>query len=139
MSSADRVFQPVSDNIGDQDKIASALSCIEAFTACFNARDLDGMDARLHFPHLILSAEKFILWQKPGQLPDGFFDDLAATTGWHHTTYHEKRAVLVSPNKVHMFVDYSRDREDGSIISRHENLWIITFDDGRWGIKQRSY
>ena len=21
----------------------------------------------------------------------------------------------------------------------HENLWIVTFDAGRWGIKQRSY
>jgi hypothetical protein len=34
---------------------------------------------------------------------------------------------------------YSRNRADGSIITQHRNLWIVTWQDGRWGIKQRSY
>ncbi|MGY3485691.1 hypothetical protein ACVW1C_003574 [Bradyrhizobium sp. USDA 4011] len=34
---------------------------------------------------------------------------------------------------------YSRDRTDGSIASRHRNLWIVTSENGRWGIKLRSY
>jgi hypothetical protein len=43
------------------------------------------------------------------------------------------------PAKGHLFVEYSRNRADGSIITLHQNLWIVTYDGGRWGIKQRSY
>lgn len=96
------------------------------------------MDALLHFPHAVLSAEKLIVWQSKGNLPPNFFDDLARDTGWDRTVYHDKRAVLVSPRKVHLFVGYSRNRVDGAIITMHKNLWVVTYDDGRWGIKQRS-
>jgi hypothetical protein len=41
--------------------VAAAIECVEAFTDCFNARDLEGMDAKLHFPHVIFSGEKLVL------------------------------------------------------------------------------
>jgi hypothetical protein len=63
----------------------------------------------------------------------------AALAGWHHTAYQEKQVVLVSPRKVHLLVTYSRNRADGSIITEHRNVWIVTWQDGHWGIKQRSY
>jgi hypothetical protein len=123
----------------DEPAIAGAIACVEAFTERFNARDAEGMDGLLHFPHLILAGEKLTLWKTPGQLPPGFFDDLAAGTGWARSTYHAKRVVLAAPRKVHLLIEYSRDRDDGTIISRHANMWIVTFEDGRWGVKQRSY
>lgn len=135
----DTLFTPPGDDADRDAAIAAAIDCIEAFTERFNARDPAGMDSLLHFPHVILSGETLIVWKAPGQLAAGFFEDLTAATGWDHSTYHAKRAVLVNPRKVHLLIEYSRDRADGSIISRHANLWIVTFDDGRWGIKQRSY
>ena len=116
----------------------AALACIAAFTERFNARDLVGMDAALHFPHLILTGEHLVIWKAPGQLPPGFFEELA-TTGWARSTYHAQQVVLASDRKVHLLVDYSRDRADGTQISHHQNLWIVTLQDGRWGLKQRSY
>ena len=118
--------------------IAAAIACVEAFTERFNAGDAAGMDALLHFPHVILDGARLIVWKTPGQLPQGYFDGLAAA-GWRRSTYHDKRVVLSSPNKVHLLVDYSRDGEGGAVLSRHANLWIVTFEDGRWGVKQRSY
>ena len=61
----------------------------------FNARDLVGMDALLHFPRVILSGEQLVIWQEPGHPPPSFFEDLAASTGWHHTAYQAKHAVEV--------------------------------------------
>jgi hypothetical protein len=139
MSNPASQFIPVGDDIDEAAKIASVIECVEAFTDCFNARDLEGMDARLHFPHVILSGEKLVLWDKPGQLPSTFFEGLSESTGWHHSRYQAKHPVLVSPRKVHLVVDYTRNRSDGSVITSHRNLWIVTFDRGRWGIKQRSY
>lgn len=118
--------------------VAAAIACIEAFTERFNARDPAGMDATLHFPHLILADEKLLIWKAPGQVSAAYFDELAAS-GWAHSTYHAQQVVLASSRKVHLLVDYSRDRTDGTQISRHQNLWIVTLEDGRWGLKQRSY
>lgn len=117
----------------------AAIATVDAFTDRFNARDLDGMDAHLHFPHVILSAERLVVWDRPGQMPRDFFERLVATTGWHHTAYLAQRPVLIGVRKVHLFVDYTRNRADGSVITRHQNLWIVTRDEDRWGIKQRSY
>lgn len=138
-TSTDSLFQPVSHEPDDAKAIASAIACIEAFTTCFNARDLAGMDACLHFPHIILSGERMLIWPKGGQMPSSFFDDLHRDTGWVETRYLRQEAVLVSPAKVHLVLEYTRNRADGSIISRHFNLWIVTCDGERWGIKQRSY
>ncbi|WGS21252.1 MULTISPECIES: hypothetical protein [unclassified Bradyrhizobium] len=139
MSTTDNLFQPRSDAADDATMIAEAIGCIERFTERFNARDLAGMDALLHFPHVILSGEQLVIWDEVGKLPASFFDDLSRTTGWAKTTYQRKDPVLVSPRKVHLVVEYTRDRADGSIASRHRNLWIVTSENGRWGIKQRSY
>lgn len=117
---------------------AAAIACIEAFTDRFNARDPAGMDATLHFPHLILADAQLVIWTAPGQLSPTYFDELEAT-GWARSTYHAKQVVLASDRKAHLLVDYSRDRADGTQISRHQNLWIVTLEDGRWGLKQRSY
>lgn len=120
------------------DPESAAIACIEAFTERFNACDPVGMDATLHFPHLILADEHLVIWKGPGQLAADYFDELAAT-GWARSAYHAKQVVLASTKKVHLLVDYSRDRADGTQISRHQNLWIVTLQDGRWGLKQRSY
>lgn len=115
-----------------------ALACLASFTERFNARDAAGMDGHLHFPHAMLVGERLVVWKTPGQLPAGYFDDLAAQ-GWARSTYHETHVVLADDRKVHVLVDYSRDDADGRPLSRHQNLWIVTFESGRWGVKLRSY
>jgi ribosomal protein S18 acetylase RimI-like enzyme len=133
------VFLPEGDGANPEEMVRAAVATADAFTECFNARDLAGMDARLHFPHVILSGERLIVWDGPGQMPQGFFDDLTRTTGWDRTITTGRQAVLVSTRKVHLLMDYTRNRADGSVITRHRNLWVVTHDGGRWGIKQRSY
>lgn len=128
----------MSKRIEHPQAIAAAVACVEAFTERFNARDPAGMDGLLHFPHVILDGERLVVWKTPGQLPADFFEGVAAR-GWRRSTYQDKRAVLSSPTKVHLLIEYSRDGEGGAVLSRHANLWIVTFENGRWGIRQRSY
>jgi len=142
MTTLNALFVPHHDRDSDSDSaamIAAAIDCIEAFTDRFNARDLAGMDAHLHFPHVIMSAETLVVWDTPNQVPADFFDVMTRDSGWDRTVYVDRQAVLVSPRKVHLLVTYTRNRADGSVISQHENLWIVTQEAGRWGIKARSY
>ena len=140
MTFSKTLFTPMTtEPLSDATAINDSLACVGAFTNAFNRRDLGAMDALLHFPHVILSAEKLVIWNAPGALPPDFFNDLARETGWAYTVSLGNRAVLVSPCKVHLLVEYSRNREDGAVLSTHSNFWIVTYDSGRWGIKERSY
>jgi hypothetical protein len=118
--------------------IVAAEACIDAFTAAFNARDAAGMDAHLHFPHVIFYGAQQIIWDKPRQLPEDFFEKLAES-GWAKTVYEYKLPILVSPDKVHFRVCYTRRAADGSVLTRHENVWVVTRIADRWGIALRSY
>jgi hypothetical protein len=131
-------FKPIESGESAAELIAGAEACLEGFTACFNARDRAGMDMHLHFPHVMFSGAERLVWERPGQLPDNFFDKLTET-GWAKTVYEEKLPVLVSPDKVHFRVRYSRRAIDGRVLTEHENIWFITRIGGRWGIALRSY
>ena len=50
-----------------------------------------------------------------------------------------REVILVSDNKVHLKYGYSRITVDGTIMSKHDNVWILTFLNGIWGIQIRSY
>jgi hypothetical protein len=138
MSEYAAFFQPVASGESATELIAGAEACLEGFTACFNSRDRAGMDGHLHFPHTMFSGAEQVVWEKPGQLSEGFFDELKKT-GWANTVYEEKQPVLVSPDKVHFRVRYTRRAVDGSVLSVHENIWFVTRICGRWGIVLRSY
>jgi len=133
-----KVFGPEVDGRSALDSIADAESCLDGFTAAFNARDRAGMDAHLHFPHVMFSGAQRIVWEKPGQLPVDFFDKLAES-GWVKSVYEKKQPILVSPDKVHFRVCYTRRATDGTVLAKHENVWFVTRVGGRWGIALRSY
>lgn len=118
--------------------IEAASACLDRFTARFNARDPAGMDSELHFPHLMFSGAERLTWLQVGQHPRDFFESLLASE-WHHTRYESKDAVLVSRDKVHFVVTYSRRNEADDVLSMHENLWIVTRVADKWGIALRSY
>jgi hypothetical protein len=115
-----------------------ARACIQRFSDAFNAGDLAGMDAELNFPHTILSGPHRLEWATPGQLPGDFFRSLRAT-GWARTHTESVTPVLVSSDKVHFLVDYSRCTAEGAVLNRYQNLWIVTRSAGHWGIALRSY
>ena len=50
----------------------------------------------------------------------------------------ERRVVHASPDKVHLDVQFSRWRADGSLIGRYRSLWIVTARAGRWRVQARS-
>ena len=96
------------------------------------------MDTHLHFPHVMFSGAELIVWPKAGQLPADFFDELVKT-GWAKTVYEKKQPILVSADKVHFRVCYTRRAADGEVLSEHDNVWFVTRIGSRWGIAARSY
>lgn len=138
VSDYSKFFRPDMSAESAAELIAAAEACLDGFTDCFNARDRTGMDAHLQFPHVIYSGAERLVWEMPGQIPRDFFDKLIAT-GWARTVYEDKQPILVSPDKVHFRVRYTRRTSDGRVLSEHENIWFVTRIGNRWGIALRSY
>ena len=116
----------------------AALEAVDAYMRAFNARDLAGTDAALHFPHVRLASGRVHVMQAPGSLPTDFFERLADATGWACSRWDHRRAVQSRADKVHFAVQFTRYRSDGSVIGRYPSMWIVTLRDGRWGIQARS-
>lgn len=123
---------------GKEEMITGAMHCMDSFAKCFEHEDIAGMDACCHFPHYLISGNEVICWSVPGQLTAKFFEDLKHQ-GFAKTTVDYREVILVSENKVHLKYGYSRVAADGTIMSKHDNVWILTYKDNKWGIQVRSY
>lgn len=133
-----QIFSPEESTTSEQTQIQDVLNCYDAFGKYFNDEDLEGMDSCLHFPHYLVSGNEMLVWENKGQLPSCFFANLKKQ-GWGKTVVQSREVVLVSSNKVHLKVKYTRETSEGTILSKHDNVWIFTCKDNKWGILLRSY
>lgn len=108
------------------------------FMDALNAHDAAGMDACLHFPHMRIGNGRVDVWEKPGSNPMDMFERLKAEDGWHSSSWDDIRLIQWGPLKAHFTLDFTRYREDGSVIGVYETLCILIYRDGRWGMQARS-
>ncbi|WP_310605468.1 hypothetical protein [Anaerosporobacter sp.] len=118
--------------------IEEAMKCLNEFAEYFEHEDLAGMDSCCHFPHYLLSGNEVVCWETAGALPKDFFETLKQS-GFKRTVVTKREPILVSENKVHFLYSYYRENVSGEIMSRHDNVWIVTYKNGKWGIQVRSY
>ncbi len=124
--------------MSDVGEEAKAAVC--AFQDAFNAQDHERLAAALNYPHVRLwsgvfttidTPEEFAEVSKRGQ------SQLEAE-GWHHTTTASMDVVQEGPDKAHVALINHRTHADGSVYHKFDTLWIITNQDGHWGVKFRS-
>ncbi len=103
----------------------------------WNRKDLIAFEATFHFPHYRLASGKMRVLEKPGlQTLESLYS--RADKNWHHSKWTRRRIIHVSGEKVHVATQFTRYKEDGSVIGVFDSLYILTKEDGRWGVKMRS-
>ncbi|MDA0226097.1 MAG: hypothetical protein O2975_08315 [Proteobacteria bacterium] len=116
-----------------------ALAAVDRYLAALNARDTIAIRDAFNFPHLRIGARgNLSRFEKP---EDYDFDHFFRTTradGWHHTKWDRTEVVFATEGKAHVAVDFTRYREDGSVIRRYFSLYVVTCQDGHWGIQVGS-
>ena len=113
-----------------------ALAVLGAYMAAFNARDREAFDATIHFPHVSLGAGEATITRAGEALPA-----LAATvadSGWSHSTLDAPRVIHAGSDKVHIGARITRHGKDGSIMGAYDVIYVVTCEDGRWGMKALS-
>ncbi len=115
-----------------------ALGALTLYMNSWNTRNLDGMDAAFHFPHVRIASGRVHVMEGPMARSGAFFTKFIENTGWHYTLWDYRRAVQSTDDKVHFAVQFTRYREDNSVIGVYPSLWIVAKLDGRWGVQARS-
>jgi len=104
--------------------------------AALSSGDDPGLLATLHFPHYRLAGGRMRVWDEPAPYLGDF--RARAGAGWHHSGWDFRKIIAAGASKVHLDVQFTRYRADGSAIGSYRSLYIVTHQDGRWAIQGRS-
>jgi hypothetical protein len=121
----------------NDDALAAAMKVMDAYIDGLNRGDEPTVNDACNFPHVRLAGGKVVVWPNHGDYRLGDFVARAGD-GWHHSTWDERTPIHVGRDKVHLKVKFSRWREDGSRLGVFETIYIVTRQDGHWGIQARS-
>ena len=116
------------------------MGVLDAFMASFSASDPQAHTATYHFPHFRLAQGDMASWQTRQDAINAhkFLFKKLPSTGWYRSEWIDREIISINDSKAHVATRFRRLREDGSEIVTAESLYVLTKDNGRWGIKLRS-
>ena len=117
-----------------------AMRVLDEFVRSTDAREIDAHVAVLHHPQHRLAQGEMTTWETDEdsmRATDGFFAALA-NSDWHRTEWIHRRMVHVGESMAHVDGRFVRLREDGREIDTNDVLYVLTKQNGEWGIKLRS-
>jgi hypothetical protein len=117
---------------------AAVIKVLDDFMVSFNARDLKAHYDTYQFPHYRLASGTLTTLEKPNLSDSTIFLKKLIQAGWHHTQWDHRNIIQASHDKVHVDTQFTRYRADGSKIKTYESLYVLTYENNRWGIKMRS-
>ncbi|HMM15021.1 MAG TPA: hypothetical protein PKA57_10375 [Parvibaculum sp.] len=122
---------------GHAESIKAAMKCLDDFMAAFNARDLAAWERTFNFPSVRLASNDLVIIDKPGWHKPSLFET-SLGDGWHHSAWERREAIHAGEDKVHFDTRFTRYRADGSVIGSYDSIYVVTRQNGHWGIKARS-
>lgn len=115
-----------------------ARAAMERFFEAWNRADNGALRRTMNFPFVTVVGGQVIV----AETPDDFstdFDRLRDDEGWHHSTLDSIEVTRASDRQVHCEVAYSRYRKDGTRYRSGSGLYLITLQNGHWGMQLRAF
>jgi hypothetical protein len=116
---------------------AGARKAIDDFFSALNAKDIKAARSVLNYPHIHFAGHEVAIWITPEEFNIDF-DAIAAREGWHHSTLDYCAVRQSCPDKIHFEIQYSRHRSGSGRYAVYPSVWIVTLQEGHWGIQCRS-
>lgn len=123
------------------DDVAAAFEIADEFLRTFNALDAAGHAATLAYPHVRLASGTVRIWQDVDEATEAMTTNMALIRdrlGWDHSEWDHKRLIHAGPGKVHLDVQFTRYRPDGSVIGVYPAVYAVVQTDDGWRIQARS-
>jgi hypothetical protein len=130
------VAQEPADHMNPQVE-AEVMKLLDDYMSAWNRKDLVAWERTFQFPHYRLASGKMTVLDRPG-MQDSAKVWASAGSDWHHSGWDRRRIIHASDDKVHVDTKFTRYRADGTKIGSYESLYILTRENGRWGVKLRS-
>ena len=119
----------------------AVFSVLDDFIAAFNHQDAKAEAANYQFPHYRLANGVMSVWDRPGAEVESWMDGTYKTLrelGFDHSSWTRRKIIHLSDSKVHVDTEITRYLKDGTVLAKLDSLYILTKENGRWGIKMRS-
>jgi hypothetical protein len=116
--------------------VAAAQRVLDDFMAAFNARDIPAFEATFNFPSVRLASNRLVIINRGDMQPEAL--STGALAEWDHSAWERREVVHAGPDKVHLDTRFVRYRSDGSVLGAFDSMYVITCEDGHWGVKIRS-
>jgi hypothetical protein len=113
------------------------MALLDEYMSAWNRKDMVAWERTFHFPHYRLASGRMNVLDRPG-MQDAARVWESVGKDWHHSRWDRRRIIHASAEKVHVDTKFTRCRADGSVIGSFESLYIVTKENGRWGVKMRS-
>ncbi len=92
----------------------------------------------LHFPHVRPAhAGQITVFESMQHYVEAFNFDRVIATGWDHSEWDYKHALHFSSKKVHVAGQWSRYTTTGEKLLSTPIVYIVTYQQGQWGIQSR--
>lgn len=111
---------------------------LDNYLTTFNKKDLKGWESTYQFPHYRLASGKMTVLEKAGLRDSSKVFGPLIKAGWDYSKWDHRNIVQASDNKVHVDTKFTRYRKDGSRVASYESLYVLTKEQGKWGVKLRS-
>jgi hypothetical protein len=117
-------------------EIAAANKVLDDFMTAFNARDVAAFEATFNFPSVRLASNTLRIIDRGDHKPEMF--NTGALRDWHHSAWERRNVIHAGPDKIHFDTRFTRYRADGGVIGGFDSIYVVTCENGHWGVKARS-
>jgi hypothetical protein len=119
--------------------INGARAALDGFMDAFNREDAEAIrTCWFHFPHVRFHSGKVTVMAAPSDYHNLVWTRGGQSADWARSAWDYREVIDAGPEKVHFRVQFTRYRADGTPIGSYRSLYIVTLNDGRWGITARS-
>ena len=116
--------------------VRAAQGVLDAFMTAFNARDVAAFEATFNFPSVRLASQGLVILKAGDMTAERF--TTGALADWDRSAGDRREVIHAGPDKVHIDTRFTRYRKDGSVIGGFDSIYVVTRQDGHWGVKIRS-
>jgi hypothetical protein len=117
---------------------------MDDFIAAFNSRDVRAWAATLNYPHVRLASNNVRVYATADEyIRDNDIEKRDAPgvpleRSWHHSRSKSIKVIQSGPEKVHFAVVFVRYDVNNEEINRFASLYMVTLQNGHWGVQARS-
>ena len=113
------------------------MVALDRYLETWNSRDPVIWATSLHFPHVRPGSGAFEMSRTAEEYAAGVDFTRTLKTGWHHTEWVSREVLQVGPRKVHIAGSWQRYTADDRPLGTSAITYVLTSDNGRWGVQSR--